>query len=58
MVASLGLKTIRRSKKIKKARFAITNVILKDISMVIMEFEDLPHEGSMSKRSKHMPTDS
>ena len=39
MITSLGIKTIRRSKKIKKAKFSITGVGLKDISKIIKEFE-------------------
>ena len=58
MIASLGIDTIRRPKKIKKARFAITKVSLKDISKIIMEFKDLPHEGYVGKRYKQMSTDS
>ena len=53
-----SLKTIRRSNKIKKARFDITNVSLKDLSKIIEEFEDLPHEDYARKRSKHVTTGS
>ena len=58
MIVSLGLNKIRSSKKIKKSRFVITNVSIKDISEIIREFEDFPYEGYMRKRSKHMPNDS
>ena len=58
LIASLGIDTIRRPKKIKKERFAITKVSLKDISKIIMEFKDLPYEGYVGKRYKHMSTDS
>ena len=58
MIVSLGLKTIRRSKEIKKERFDITNVSLKDISKIIKEFEDIPYEGYFRTRSKHMPAES
>ena len=58
MITSLGLKTIRRAKKIKKARFSITNVSLKDISKIIKEFEDLTYEGLVKKISKHIPNES
>ena len=57
-ITSLGLNKIRRSKKIKKERFAITNVSIKEIYNIIKEFEDLPYEGYVRKRSKQMPTDS
>ena len=57
-INSLGIKTIRRSKKNKEARYAITNVSLKDISRIIKEFEKFPYEGYVRKRSKHEPTDS
>ena len=56
-ITSLGLKTIRRSKKNKKARYAINNVSLKDISKIIKEFEKFPYEGYVQKRSRHEPTD-
>ena len=35
LLPSLGIKAIRRSKKIKKARFSINNVSLKDLSNII-----------------------
>ena len=57
LITSLSLKTIRRSKKHKKARYAITNVGLKDISNIINEFEKLPYDGYLQKRSKHELTD-
>ena len=40
-ITSLDLNNIRRSKEIKKYRFAIYEVILKDISTIIKEFKDL-----------------
>ena len=58
LITAMGLKTIIRSKKTKKARFAITNVGLKDISKIIKEFEALPCEGYMMKKFKHTPTGS
>ena len=33
-------------------------VNLKDISKIIKEFMDVPYEGYVSKRYKHMPTES
>ena len=58
LITSMGLKTVRRRKKKKKERYAINNFIIKDISKIIKEFEDLPYEGYVQKRSKHVPTDS
>ena len=58
LIASLGINNIRISKKNKIARYAITNIILKNISKIIKEFEKLPYEGYVWKRSKHEPTDS
>ena len=58
MIASLGLNNIRTSKKIKKARSAITNVIIKYISKIIKKFEDFPYEGYVRNRYKNMPIDS
>ena len=57
LVTSMVLKTIRRSKKNKKSRYAITNVSLKDISNIIKEFEKLPYEGYLQKSSKYVTTD-
>ena len=50
LITSLGFRIIRRSNKIKKARFAITEVSLKYILRLLRNYA--------SKRSKHMPTDS
>ena len=41
-----------------KARYAINNVSLKDISKIIKEFEKLPNEGYVQKRPNNEPTDS
>ena len=41
LITSLGLNTIGKLKR-KKARYAITNVSLKEISNIIKEFEKLP----------------
>ena len=38
LITYLGLKTILRLKKDKKSRYAITNVIMKDLSKIINEF--------------------
>ena len=56
LINSMGIKTIRSSKKIKKASIAITEVSLKDLSKMIKEFKDLIYEGYARKSSKHMPT--
>ena len=58
LIVYLGLNTIRRSKEIKRERFDITNVSIKDISKIIKEFEDFSYEGYFRTRSKHMPADS
>ena len=58
LITSLGFKTIRRLKEIKKSGFAVTEVSIKDIYKIIMEFKDSPYEVYVSKRSKHMPTNS
>ena len=55
MISSLGIKNIRRPKKIKKERSNITEVIIKDMYSIIKEFENLPYEGYVRKRSKHIP---
>ena len=57
LITSLSLRTIRRSKKKKKARHAITYIRRKDISKIIKEFEKLPYEVYVQKRSKHEPTE-
>ena len=43
--------------KFKKGNYAITEVSFKDISNTIEEFEDVPYEGYVRKRSKHIPAD-
>ena len=58
LIVSLSINTITRSKKIKQARFYITEVSLKDLSKIIKEFKGFPYEGYVRKRSKHIPTDS
>ena len=44
MINSLGIKTIVRSKRNKKARYYITNVSMKDLSNIINVFEKLPYK--------------
>ena len=58
LFTSLSIKTNVRSKKDKKARYAITNSSMKDIQNIIKEFERLPYEGYVHKRPKYEPTDS
>ena len=41
LVTALALKTKVRSQKYKKARYAITNVTMKDLSNIIKEFEKM-----------------
>ena len=56
LITYQGLKTMRRSKKIEKAGYAISNVSLKDLSKIIKIFQYLPHEGYVRKRYKHVTT--
>ena len=58
LIISLFLKTIVRSKKNKKARYAITYVIVKCLPNSIKEFKRFPYNGFIHKRLKHEPTDS
>ena len=58
LITSMGLKTIVMLKKIKKARFYIPNVSLKDCSKIIKEFYNFPFKVYVRKMSKQMPTDS
>ena len=57
LITSLGFKTNARSHRYKKERYVIKNVIKKDLSKIIKEFdkfEKLPYER---KRPKHESTD-
>ena len=58
LITSMSLNNIIRPKKLKMARFAITNVNLKDISRIIKGFGDFTYDVYVRKWSKHMPTDS
>ena len=58
LITSLVLKTIVRSKKNKKARYYITNIIIKYPSKIINYFEKFPYKNYVRKSSKHEPTDS
>ena len=56
MVTALALKTKVRSKKYKKARYAIRNVSMKDLSKKIKEFETFVKVPHLKKTTKHEPT--
>ena len=58
MITSLGLNTKARPPKYKKARYVIGNVIKKDLSKIVGEFEKLPYESYEINRPKHDPNDS
>ena len=57
LITPLCLKAKAKPKKYKKARYAIVNVIMKDLSKIIKEFEKLSYESYERKRPKHEPTD-
>ena len=48
--------TKARSKKYKKARYAIGNVSMKDLSNKIIEFENFVKVPHLKKTPKHEPT--
>ena len=54
----MGLKAKNKAKEIQKARYAIGNVSMKDLSKTIREFEKSPYKSYERKRPKHDPTDS
>ena len=56
LITSLGFNTKARSQKYKKARYAIVNVIKKDLSKIIREFEKIEKLPYENKRPKHEPT--
>ena len=58
LIASMGLKAKGRANKYKKARYAIRNVIKKDLSNIIREFEKISYGSYEKKRPKHELTDS
>ena len=58
LVTALALKTKARSKMNKKARYAIGNVNMKDLSKKIKEFEKLVKVPFLKKIPKHEPTSS
>ena len=56
LVTSLGFKTKSRSQKYKKARYAIGNVSMKDLSNKIKEFEKFVKVPHLEKTPKHEST--
>ena len=58
MVNALALRTKTRSKKYKKARYAIGNVSMKDLSNKIKEFENIVKLPYVKRIPKHKPTSS
>ena len=56
MVTALDLKTKARLKKYKKARYAIGNVSMKDLSNKIKEFEKIVKVPYVKRIPKHEPT--
>ena len=57
LITSLGLKAKTRPKKYKKTRYFIRNIIKKDLSKVIREFEKLSYESYEITRPKYESTD-
>ena len=55
LVTALALKTKARSTKYKKARHAIGNVSIKDLSNKIKEFEKFVKVPHLEKTPKHEP---
>ena len=56
LVTALALNTKARSTKYKKERYAIGNVIMKDLSNKIKEFENFVNVPHLKKTPKHEPT--
>ena len=56
LVTALALKTKARSKKYNKARYAIGNVNMKDLSNKIIKFENFVKVPHLKKTPKHEPT--
>ena len=56
MVTALALKTKARATKNIKARYAIVNVSMKDLSNKIKEFEKIVKVPHLKKTLKHEPT--
>ena len=58
LVTALALKTKSRSKKYKKARYAIGNVSMKDLSKKIKELEKIVKVPYLKRTPKNEPTSS
>ena len=58
LITSPIIKTDVRSTKTKKARYDITNVSMKDLSIIITKIEKLPYKSYVQKRPKYEYTDS
>ena len=58
LVTALALKTKVRSQKYKKARYAIGNVSMKDLSNINKEFEKIVKVPYVKRIPKHEPTSS
>ena len=58
LVTALALNTNARSKKYKKARYAIGNVSMRDLSNKIKEFEKNVKVPYVKRIPKHEPTSS
>ena len=58
LVTALALKTKARSKKYKKARYAIGNFSMKELSNKIKEFEKIVKVPYVKRIPKHEPTSS
>ena len=56
LVTTLALNTKARLKKYKKARYAIGNVSMKDLSNKIKEFEKFVKIPHLKRTPKHEPT--
>ena len=56
MVNALSLKTKARSKEYKKARYAIVNVRMKDLSNIIKKIENIVKVPYVKRTPKHEPT--
>ena len=56
LITSMDIKAKARPKKHKKARYAIGNVSMRDLSKIIREFEKLSYKIYESKSPKHEPT--
>ena len=56
LVTALALKTKARSEKYKKARYAIVNVSMKDLSNIFKEFEKIVKVSYVKRIPKHDPT--